>query len=829
MYKTYIFYIDGMTCISCSNSLKRHLENKLGPKFHSLDVNITTTDPKLTIIKLNEEQKDSLKVEVELKQYIEEIGFTCRDNSNQNTYDNSSLQSGKKNLEKKNATVKILASHWFRGILGCLLGVTVLVACLATSGVPLAFMAPLALFSTLFTLALGAPSYNDAWKKLIKARTLTMDSLFALSTISILIVSIASLFVPWLPMMFEAGLLIYGFRHIGIAIEDTLKEKIGTAKFQDRTPKVVRKKIATGFEELPTDLINIDDVITVFPGEIIPLDGICEEKASIYNTILTGANLPRYFSPNEKICAGMKLAANSNPLNVRVIKTQKESYLSRMDAAIEKSILEKAPIEIKTDQLLSYFIPIVIGLSVTSGVIIGLFFSAAQAIQCAVSVLVSACPCTLGLITPMAVKTGMYKAVEHGVQFKNAAILQQSEQIDNVIFDLNGTLTTGVPQIRQFGLLEKRNLSPEDFLSICSALEKKSNHPIGKAIYSYASKGKIEKLQANQLDDSHHSGVTGEINNEFYAIGSASLMQAKGIEMPLKPPVVLAAGDQLVYIAHNNTVIGFMVMTDPLREDAISTINALKAMGKEIHLCTGADEETALRYAKTLGIQKVYANCIATSMEENNRSKTTYVYELKAKGRTVAMVGDAGNDAQAIAASDLGIAVASDGSDEITQQAAHIVIQKGTLLLISSAFAISMQTVSNIKQNLIMSLVYNIGSLLISGGLLVGLGITLNPVIGVALMFLQACIILMNVYRFKQQPVTQLPKEENLAQKEYDLTENSYARINRHAPLSKSELLSPLNNKLDKNPLFQTPCSQEFINGQNDIEQSELKMVLMTP
>ena len=385
-----------------------------------------------------------------------------------------------------------------------------LIICLATSGLSLALMTSLAVFSTLLTLVLGANSYYEAWTKLTKTKTLTMDSLFALSTASILIVSIASLFLPWLPMMFEAGLLIYGFRHIGIAIENTIKEKIGAAKFQDRAPKTVRRKTPDGFEEINLDQISAGEVIIVYPGEIIPLDGIGEEEGLIYNTIITGATLPRYFAPQTKVLAGMRLANNEKPLAIRITKSQNESYLARLDKVIEQSVLEKAPIEIKTGKLLHYFIPTVIALAVASGIIIGFFFPAAIAIQCAVSVLVSACPCTLGLITPLAVKTGMHKAAENGVQFKSAKTLQQAEQIDTVIFDLNGTLTTGVPSVKELYLFEESNLSEAEFLSYCSALEKKSNHPIGKAIYSFANQHKKLdlNLEAILLDDSHHSGVS---------------------------------------------------------------------------------------------------------------------------------------------------------------------------------------------------------------------------------------------------------------------------------------------------------------------------------
>ncbi|ARB92415.1 heavy metal translocating P-type ATPase [Legionella longbeachae] len=837
MSKTYIFYIDGMTCINCSNGIKHCLRNKFGDKLQYFHVAITTADPKKTIVTLDndEDTRAHQIIWSELKEEIEDIGFICREYEYspekivKKTMQNELQKQAQQKLSLNSLITKtksLLTSHWFLGAIGSIAGLAVLVACLVTGG-SLAFMVPIAIFSTLATLALGANSYNQAWSKLTKTGILTMDSLFALSSLSILAVSIASLFVPWLPMMFEAGLLIYGFRHIGIAIEETIKEKISTARFQDRAPKIARKQVDLDVEEINLELIQINDVIVIHPGEIIPLDGICMNESSVYDTIITGATLPHYFSAEKKVLAGMRLAENSNPLKIRVTHTHTNSYLKRLDDSIERSVLEKAPIEIKTEQVLAYFIPTVIALAVLSGVIMGFFFPAAVAIQCAISVLASACPCTLGLITPLAVNTGMHKAAENGVQFKSAKTLQQAEQIDTVIFDLNGTLTTGVPKVKNLYLLDNSRLSEEEILSICETLEKKSSHPIGKAVYSFANQKSKQKLDVTELDETYHSGVSGVVLGDHYTIGSKALMREKGVSITseLKHPP-LAAGDQLVYVARNQEIIGVMVLTDPLRTDAHHTINALKVMGKEIHLCTGADEETALRYAKALGIENVFANCIASSMENNHRSKTAYIHTLKKQGRKIAMIGDAGNDAEAIAACDLGIAIASDGSDELTQQVAGIVIHNQTLLPIASAFAISRQTVANINQNLAMNLIYN------SAAIPAAAIFTLNPVICVALMITQACFTFLNVYRFKQQPLEHLQQQITEGVKEPSF-EGSHAKITKHTPRSNNESTciqepsapqKPLTSKSTAHPFWSSCISS--ISADNSSESMETKLPL---
>jgi Cu2+-exporting ATPase len=504
----------------------------------------------------------------------------------------------------------------------------------------------------------------------------------------------------------------------------------------------------------------------------------------------------------------MRLADNTPPLNIRVLKPAKHSYLARLDEGIAQSIDEKAPLEIKTEQLLTYFIPVIIGLAITSGVLIGLFFPAAIAIQCAISVLVSACPCTLGLIIPLAVKTGIHKGAEHGVQFKNSKIVQEAEQIDTVVFDLNGTLTTGVPIVTHYTVLENAGISPAQFLSLCSALEINSSHPVGQTIHAFSRQKGDREIAASSINNSHHSGIIGRINEKNYAIGSRSLMSEMGISTSaIDEHLALAAGDSLIFLAEEQQLMGYFIISDPLRKDALHTVTTLTTLGKELVLLTGADEETALRYAQHLGIKRVYANAVATSLEQSDRSKPAYIKWLKSLGKKVAMVGDSANDAQAIAASDLGIAILSQNSDELTQQHAGVIIQKDALLPIISTFAISQQTVANIKQNLLFSLSYNLAAVLIAGGLLVAIGFTLNPAVGVALMVLQASLILLNVYRFKKQSLDHLTEETT------DIAELSLSHqvINKHTPLLKARpCCESANEETSQNSKRVTPSSNSF-------------------
>ncbi|HHT9686680.1 TPA: heavy metal translocating P-type ATPase [Legionella pneumophila] len=792
MSKPYFFYVSGMNCTSCSNAIESFLRNSNLIKINTFHADMSTPDPKKIVISLSEERENEHESNWKIiKKLIDDTGVTCENHEFPPIKDEKPtlLPEKKQTAAQQEASTlstifssakKIITSHWLLGGLGCVTGASLMILTMAIGGLPLAVMIPLAGLSILLTIALGAQSYYEAWKKLVQSRTLTMDTLFSISTVSVLIVSLASFFVPWLPMMFEAGLLIYGFRHIGIAIEDTIKDKISSTKFQDRTPQKVRLYRHSDFKKTRIEEIQPNDIIQVKPGELIPLDSVCEQDTLIYPTIITGAVIPKQFRSGEKILAGMRLANDAKPLTLRVLKTAKESYLARLDESIAQSVLEKAPIEIKTGQLLSYFIPSIIALSILSGIIVGLIATPALAIQCAISVLVSACPCTLGLIIPLAVKTGIHKGAEHGVQFKNSRVLQLAEQIDVVIFDLNGTLTTGVPVVKEYAVLNDADLSSEHFLSICNVLEGQSKHPFGKAIQSFTQGINKQKFNIANLDHSNHSGISAEINGIQYTIGSKTLMQEIGISTSsLENQMNLVAGDSLVFLARNKQLLGYLVITDPLRKDAKQTVDALIKMGKEVHLCTGADEKTAYRYAQALGIKKVHANCVATTINTEDRSKPVYIKSLQNQGLKVAMIGDAANDANALAASDFGIAVLSQDSDEITQQHASAIIQSGTILPIANAFAISKQTVNNINQNLLISLGYNLTTVLIAGGLLVALGFALNPAIGVALMVTQACFVLLNVYRFKEQPLQHL---QDKVQEKPEPAPSSYEAMKKHSP-----------------------------------------------
>ncbi|WP_131795435.1 heavy metal translocating P-type ATPase [Fluoribacter gormanii] len=640
-------------------------------------------------------------------------------------------------------------NHWLKAALGLIWGIGMLVIAVGSFNIPMIAYYIITGLTTLMTLYLGYNVYQSAWHTLLEKEWDT-TTLYAISTLTIVAVSIASLFIPGLPMMFEAAPLVLGFWHLGEGIEHTLIDEINKKlDVRDCLPQLVLLK---GKSEKAISAKNLipNDIIIIKKGEVIPVDGILTTTALLYTTRIDGSPHLQTFYPGEKVKAGMRLADHIPSLEMRVTKTYQNSYLSLIAKNIEQANAEKAPIEQFANKVLKYFIPGLLAIALISGIVIGSVFNPAIAIQCVISVLVSACPCALSLITPMAVQIGMKKASENGIHFNNGKALQAAADIDTVVFDLNGTLTQGNIEVQTLQIADKK------FLRHIALLESQSDHPTAQIIRSYIEDQNItaeEPLEITAIDKSHHSGIKAVIEGETFMIGNKEMLFANGITDINEPFDDPENGG--VYIVRGSTVIGQVALTDPLRIDAIATVKQLQRLGKTVHICTGADKATAKKYAASLGIseENICANTVGAVTGPYEVSKISYIELLKRKGCKVAMVGDAANDVSAIAYSDLGIAVKSSIGDTITQQHAGVVIQQGILFPIATAFDVAKKTKQNIIQNLSISLSYNSIITLVAGGLFVALGFALNPAVGVALMVLESAIVLTNLYRFKHQEV----------------------------------------------------------------------------
>lgn len=664
--------------------------------------------------------------------------------------------------------------HWLKAGIGLVFGLGLLVLSVASFNIPMIAYYLITGFSAVVTLYLGHKVYKSAWDSLIQKKW-DMSTLYTISTLAIIGVSIASLFVPGLPMMLESSPLILGFWHLGEAIEHTLLDKINKKlDIRDCASKTALLKDGAG-RETPVKQLIPNDIIIIKAGEVIPIDGVLTQQALLHTTRVDGSPYLKQFNPGDAVKAGMCLANHLAQIEMRVTKTHQNSYLSLIAKNINKANDEKAPIELFANQILKYFVPGLLAVALVSGVVVGLLFPPALAIQCVISVLVSACPCVLSMITPMAVRIGMKKASEQGVHYKDGKTLQAASDIDTVVFDLNGTLTQGEVSVNAL----KIDYKNRGLLKYFALLEGKSTHPVAVKIKKYIEEQNVvvdESLEVTSIDTSHHSGIKGIVCGETFMIGNRDMLRANGIESINAPYDDVKNGT--IYMIRGKEVVGQIALTDHLRQDARATVKQLQLMGKQVHICTGAVQATAQRYAQLLGISNnnICANTVGAAATDDEVSKESYIRQLQRKGRRVAMVGDAANDLTAIACADVGIAVKSSIGDTLTEQHAGMVVQQGLLFPIATAFDVASKTKQNIFQNLFVSLTYNSVITLVAAGLFVALGFALNPAIGVALMVLESAIVLANLYRLKhQETVTLASIKEN--QFDMDHTEETTSQI----------------------------------------------------
>ncbi len=673
--------------------------------------------------------------------------------------------------------------RWLYGFLGVGAGLALLVLPFITGPLSIIVMASIGGASTIMTLALGAESYKKAWTLLFNRGLLHMDTLFAVSTLTALVASLTALFVPGLPMMFEAGLLIFGFRHMGEAIRESLEQSMElNEKFQDRAPRRVKRVLATGeLEEVDTALIQQGDLLFIENG-VIPVDGVCEEgtHGQLNVALVSGADKEDLVSlqSNMPIFSGSILT--NGQLYLRASLPANQSLLARKDIAIaaslnSKSAADDASWKTDADQILNYFIPAVFGIAILSGIVVGCFFPLAMAIQSAVAVLVSACPCTLGLVTGMAVRVGMKKAANHHMEFKNAKIFEMADQVQHVVFDLNGTLTTTVPEVIDMDF-NSSDHSYEDILKYVLTLEQGSTKAVGMALFNYAAAKTSAPIQSVPINNTKNSGVTADIDGETYTIGEANLMNKTALLAYQQR--TLMSDENIIYLARGDVILGHFILRRPLRPEARTVVRALQNMGKIVHLWTGSGEDAALRQARALGIHE---DNVRFSMSSSD--KLGGIKALQKKYR-VAMIGDEENDSEAIAASDFGIAMPTDGVRNMSHLLADAVSSVHSLKPIVPAFEISRQTAENIRQNLIFSWSYNVIVLVLPILLLLTTGVVLGPGVCVGLMIVQTSLILLNTYRFKQQGLEYLSAAENDVK---HADESSYSAIKSMLPTHASQ------------------------------------------
>ena len=604
----------------------------------------------------------------------------------------------------------------------------------------------------------GWPFFKRAWDSIVN-RSPNMFTLIALGVGASYLYSLAATFTPELfpaglrmngliPVYFEAAAVITVLVLLGQVLELRAREKTGSAikALLNLAPKTARRLRADGTdEEVPLDQVHMIDRLRVRPGEAVPVDGsVSEGNSSVDESMVTGESMPVEKSVGAKVIGGT--INGTGALIIVAEKIGADTMLSRIVHMVTEAQRSRAPIQRLADQVAGWFVPTVIVvalLAYAAWAVWGPESRFTYALIAAVSVLIIACPCALGLATPMSIMVGVGRGARSGVLIKNAEALERLEKIDTLVIDKTGTLTEGKPSVvavRTAGGIEEGEL-----LRLAASLERNSEHPLAAAIVRTANERGIELSPSETFDAPAGKGVTGVIDGRKVIIGNRQIMTEAGIDtsaLDQSADEQRRDGATVIFAAIDGQAAGIIAIADPVKATTPAAISALKALGIRIVMLTGDNATTANAVARRLGITEVEAEVLP-------EDKGMIILRLRNQGRVVAMAGDGVNDAPALAAADVGIAMGT-GTD-VAMESAGVTLVKGDLNGIVRARQLSVATMANIRQNLFFAFIYNAAGIPIAAGVLYPFfGILLSPIIAAAAMSLSSVSVIANALRLNR-------------------------------------------------------------------------------
>jgi Cu+-exporting ATPase len=603
----------------------------------------------------------------------------------------------------------------------------------------------------------GWPFFERAWASLVH-RAMNMFTLIALGTGVAWSFSVVALMWPHLfppafrssegtvPVYFEAAAVITVLVLLGQVLELRARERTSGAirALLDLAPKTARRITAAGEEDVPLDVIGVGDLVRVRPGERIAVDGeVVEGRSSVDESMVTGESMPVTKEIGNKVIGGT--INRSGSLVIVAQKIGRDSMIARIVQMVSEAQRSRAPIQRLADRVSSWFVPAVIAvaaLAFVGWILWGLEPRLANALVAAVSVLIIACPCALGLATPISIMVGVGRGAQVGVLVKNAEALERMQQVDTLVVDKTGTLTEGRPSVT--AIYAREGTNETELLRLAAAVERASEHPLAAAIVTAAEARKIVLPSVRNFDSPAGKGALGMVEDRKVIVGNASFLREQNIEpTPLFEEAATFRNDgaTAIFVGVDGVVAGVFAISDPIKETTPATIATLKRDGVRVVMLTGDNRTTAMAVAGKLGIGEVEAEVLP-------EKKNEVVSRLKMQGRVVAMAGDGVNDAPALAAADVGIAMGS-GTD-VAMESAGITLLKGDLLGIIRARALSKGTMRNIRQNLFFAFVYNaLGVPIAAGVLYPAFGILLSPMIAAAAMSLSSVSVIGNALRLR--------------------------------------------------------------------------------
>jgi P-type Cu+ transporter len=613
-------------------------------------------------------------------------------------------------------------------------------------------------FATPVVLWAGWPFFVRGWQSLV-TRNLNMFTLIAMGTGVAYVYSLAATFVPGIfpeafrghggapAVYFEAASVITVLVLMGQVLELRAREATSGAirALLDLAPKTARRiKGDGGDENVSLDAVQVGDHLRVRPGDKVPVDGtVLEGRSALDESMVTGESMPVTKEKDSRVIGGSLNTSGS--FVMRADKVGRDTLLSQIVQMVASAQRSRAPIQRLADQVSAWFVPAVIAVALVAFAAWASFGPEprfAYGLVAAVSVLIIACPCALGLATPMAIMVGVGRGARAGVLIKNAETLERMERIDTLVIDKTGTLTEGKPKV--VAVVPASGFDEAQVLQLAASIERGSEHPLASAIVAAAAERKLELLPVRDFDAPAGKGVTGIVDNKRLALGNARFLGEMSIDASaLSREAERRRGDgaTAVFLAVDGKAACIIAVADPIKRTTPDALRALAADGVRVVMLTGDNRTTAQAVARKLGIAEVEAEVLPDQ-------KNAVVEKLRREGRAVAMAGDGVNDAPALAAAEVGIAM-STGSD-VAIESAGVTLLRGDLTGIVKARVLSAAVMRNIRQNLFFAFVYNALGVPVAAGLLYPVfGFLLSPIIAAAAMALSSVSVIGNALRLR--------------------------------------------------------------------------------
>jgi Cu+-exporting ATPase len=608
----------------------------------------------------------------------------------------------------------------------------------------------------------GWPFFERAWASLLN-RSLNMFTLIAMGTGVAWIYSVVATAAPDIfpatfravdgsvAIYFEAAAVITALVLLGQVLELRAREQTGGAirALLDLAPKTARRIREDGSDEdVGLDVVAVGDRLRVRPGEKVPVDGaLLEGRSSVDESMITGESMPVTKDVGAKLIGGTM--NQSGGFVMKAGKVGRDTMLSQIVRMVAEAQRSRAPIQRLADQVSGWFVPAVILIAVAAFVAWGVWGPEprfAHGLVAAVAVLIIACPCALGLATPMSIMVGVGRGARMGVLIKNAEALERFEKIDTLVVDKTGTLTEGRPKVTALKAVE--GFDEVELLRLAATLERASEHPLAAAIVAAALERGLALGEAREFDSPVGKGVTGTVDGRKLVIGSHRIMAEAGVDLAAlsaEAEALRGEGATVIYVAVDGKVGGLVAIADPIKATTPEALRSLKEENIRVVMLTGDNKTTAQAVARRLGIDEVEAEILP-------EDKGKVVARLRSEGRVVAMAGDGVNDAPALAAADVGIAMGT-GTD-VAIESAGVTLLKGDLQGIAKARKLSHATMSNIRQNLFFAFIYNAAGVPIAAGVLYpALGLLLSPIIAAAAMALSSVSVIGNSLRLRRSSI----------------------------------------------------------------------------